>query len=428
MARGPRAPHVVPVGSTLSLQVFALAALGAALTPTAHAQAALPEQRGALAVRELDLGRPSLAGTAIPLRAYLPDEAPRPRPVVVVMHGYLREGRFMAELGRTLASHGVVALVPDMPCGLGGCDHAANARQLAAAFAFADTASADASSPLAGRVDGSRRALIGHSFGGLGSFLAASTVPIAGLASAVLLDPNDDRGEAAAVAALPRAPIALISAENPGACNASQWRSSVHAQVPAPKLALRVRGSGHCDPELPTDRLCPIACGRGDAATTPTFHRYAVAFTLCAVDATSPFAAYVGGAALDTDVMLGRVDQVEALGLDALACRGAIAPSDAGVPAEAGVSGQADAAGMVTDAAAPRDAEPRADAGLASADVGPDDMSAGDTARTPEARGSSCATLVSAPGDGLLPLALAVAARARRRPRARTTLARPNNP
>jgi dienelactone hydrolase len=414
MARGGRRRLSGAVGPKAPLRVLALTALGAALNMhTAHAQTGPPEQRGPLAVREVDLGRPSLAGAAIPLREYVPEEAARPRPVVVVMHGYLREGRFMAELGRTLASHGVVAVVPDMPCGLGGCDHAANARRLAAAFAFADTASADATGPLAGRVDGMRRALIGHSFGGLGAFLTATTAPLAGLSSAVLLDPNDDRGEAVAVATMPRAPIALIAAENPGACNGSRWRTSVHALTPAPKFALRVRGSGHCDPELPTDRLCPIACGRGDAATTPTFHRYAVAFTLCAVDATSPFAAYIGGAALDADVVLGRVDEVEALGLDALACRGGAVPPplDAGSATDADDAAPDDAGASFADATS---------ADATSTDATSADATSADATLATE-RASSCADLGGVRGDGVTSLALAAVAapRGRRRRRQR---------
>ncbi|MCK6547672.1 dienelactone hydrolase family protein, partial [Myxococcota bacterium] len=306
------------------LTLATLTALGAAPRP-ARAQ---PELRGPHAFERFEAGDVDAAGTAIPTVVYYPTDTTAPVPVVAVVHGFLRNGSFMAELARTLASHGLVAVVPDMPCGARGCDHDANGRQISALLDWAEVASTDPAVPFAGRVDGTRRGALGHSWGGLGVFVAASQDPR--FSSVLMLDPNDDRGLAASIAPVMPHATAHVMAESFGNCNATQWTTTVFPLTPGPHLRVRVVGSGHCDVEDPSDRLCPLACGSGDPSTTPTFRRYAVAWTLCNLTADPAMAAWIGGASLDGDVAAGVIDQVDALGLDALPCRGG-APRDAGV-------------------------------------------------------------------------------------------------
>src|SRR5688572_17672535 len=120
------------------------------VTSLAHAQ---PDTRGTLAVAEWDAGSVSLAGVGIRVRVVYPESMPGPFPIVGVVHGNLRDGSYHLELARTLASRGVVALVPDIPCGIGGCDHDANANQLVALLDWGVEQSGDASSMIAGKVD-----------------------------------------------------------------------------------------------------------------------------------------------------------------------------------------------------------------------------------------------------------------------------------
>src|SRR5689334_4682152 len=87
-----------------------------------------PAERGGLAIEEWDAGTVSAGGASLPTVVVYPSGEPGPFPVVGVIHGLNGLGSMYMELARTLASHGLVAVVPDMPCRLGvGCDHAANA-------------------------------------------------------------------------------------------------------------------------------------------------------------------------------------------------------------------------------------------------------------------------------------------------------------
>lgn len=358
---------------------------------------AQPEARGPEPVTDYDAGRVMSAGVPIPLRVYLPASPGGPLPVVLVVHGFLRNGTYMAELARTLASRNMVALVPDMPCGLGGCDHSANAAQLAGLLEWAVSEGGRRSSPLAGRVDGARRGAVGHSWGALSSLLASALPGV--LDVVVLLDPNDDRGEGAQAAPRVGAPLLLLTAEVLGTCN-SAWGGGVFATVPTPSLRARVLGAAHCDAEEPSDALCPIGCGRGDPSKSAVFRRYAVAFVACVLQGDRSMAPWVDGAALAMDAAAGAVDQVLGQGLDVLACRAAAPPVDAGAepaadggpPAADGATSTADGTAGVddaSDAGAARDA-----AAEASRDANDDvDARAAGTSR------DATATLQTAPSS-----------------------------
>lgn len=378
---------------------------------------AQPEARGPEPVTDYDAGRVRSAGADIPLRVYLPASPGGPAPVVLVVHGFLRNGTYMAELARTLASRGMVALVPDMPCGLGGCDHAANAAQLAGLLEWAVLEGGRRSSPLAGRVDAARRGAVGHSWGALSSLLASARP--GALEVVVLLDPNDDRGEGAQAATRVAAPLLLLTAEVLGSCN-SAWGGGVFATVPTPRLRARILGAAHCDAEEPSDALCPIGCGRGDPTKSALFRRYAVAFVACALQGDRAMAPWIDGAAMAMDTADGTLDQVLGQGLDRLACRAPATVEDAGVEHDSGAAGPGADAELVVGqdasdaAAAPEDAV--SDAGV-SADVEAppaeaDATSARDATSTLQAAPSSCA---AAPSGGLW-AALGVLILLRRRP------------
>ena len=370
-----------------------------ALSVVASPAAAQPEMHGTHAFTTWDAGHVTLDAASIPVMAYYPTDGGGPFPVVAVVHGAGRNMTYMAEMARTFASRGFVALTPSIPCTPFACDHAANARQIRALLEWGVTSSAGAT-PIAGLVDGERRGVVGHSWGGLAVFLAAEGHPE--IDAVVTLDPNDDASVAANAAPSVTQPSAHLMAEVMGACNSTNWKDTVFPHTPSPHLRLVVHGAGHCDVEDPTDGLCPLACTAGaGSSVTPVFRRYAVAFMGCMLQSDTTMAPYVGGAALSADTTAGTIQYVAQDGLDTLPCYGGTLP-DAG-PSES------DAAIVVVDASAGIDAAlPRVDAG-ASVDAAStrDAASAVDAAVTPASDAGGCGFGVTRPRAGSIWLALA---------------------
>lgn len=325
----------------------------------AHAQ---PETRGPLAITEWDAG--PVTPAFIRTRVVYPTGAAAPLPLVAVVHGNLRNGNVMMEMARDFASRGFVAVVPDMPCGAGGCNHDANAVILGQLMEWAVTESGTAGSMIAGRVDPSRRAYVGHSWGGLNTFLASARD--AEIDAWVGLDPEEDFAMAAAVAASVTIPNAHLMAAIDGLCNGN-WGSDIYGATSAPHLRLVVAGSAHCDAEDPTDGICDFGCTAGDRATTPIFRRYAVAFVACALGTDASMREWVGGTGFDADVAAGRLVSVMESGLDTMDCGGTMPDVDAGPPradaGEASDAGAIDGSAPGLDAGARLDAAARLDAG-----------------------------------------------------------------
>ncbi|MCS6798288.1 MAG: dienelactone hydrolase family protein [Myxococcota bacterium] len=325
------------------------AAVGAILWGSGHVVAQPPEARGPHAIEEWDAGRLAAPGGSIPTRVLQPATEMR-SPLVAVIHGSGRTGDRHVEMARTFASRGFVVLLPDIPCTPFACNHDENAAQILALLDWAVARGAERGTRLAGRVDPDRRAVVGHSWGALAAHLAAARD--ANLDAVVLLDPNDDRGVGLAATSSVRAAVAQLLAAVPGACNAAWDERAVHAALSAPRMMLTVTRSGHCDPELPGDTLCPAVCGRGDPDTARWFRRYTVAWVECALALGG--ATWIGGAAMRADVEAGIVGGVALEGADGLACRRASSPEDGGVGSDAGVD---------LDASLPTDAAGVAEAG-----------------------------------------------------------------
>lgn len=394
---------------------FAL--LGSWVTAHAHAQA--PEDRGPLMVESWDAGTLMLDGTRIRTRVYYPAGAGPtgsggPFPLVGVIHGANANGGYHTELASVLASRGFVAVVPDMPCTVTSCDHDANQRQITALLAWAVEQSADPTSRLSGTVDGSRRGLIGHSWGGLSSHITAARDP--SIDSVVLLDPNDDGTDGLSVTASITAPHLTLLAEVPGACNSAWQEAMVRTRLTSPHLDFTLDGSGHCNPgEM--DLVCSFGCGRGDSATTPLFRRYAVAWTACVLAGDTTMADWIGGASYDGEVTAGRIVGPMSAMLDGLPCR------SGGLP-DAGMIETPDAGVVVgDDAASSSDLDAGTSSGESDAFVAPGidaGTSAGrDAGPGTSSSGCSCRVGARAPlGSGVW-IALGLAALAMRRRRRR---------
>lgn len=392
-----------------------------AISLSASSARAQPEEHGPHAFSSWDAGRVSLDGTNIPVVAYYPVDGGGPFPVVAVVHGAGRNLSYMAEMARTFASHGFVALTPSIPCTPIACNHQANARQVRALLEWGVAEGMLDSSPLGGLVDGERRGVVGHSWGGLAVFLAAAGHPE--IDAVVTLDPNDDAGTAAAMAPSVTQPSAHLMAQVMGGCNATNWKDTVFPHTPAPHLRLVVSGAGHCDVEDPTDGLCALVCTAGAGITlAPVFRRYAVAFMSCALEGDVAMAPYVGGSALDADVAGSVVQYVAQDGLDGLACRGGALP-DAGASALDASVAQDDAAiahedaGAADDASGGRDASitPPEDGGGLDAGSGPRIDAGTSAGATGGGCGCGAAGRGARGGAAGAVLGVALLARARRR-------------
>ncbi|MFO0708635.1 MAG: hypothetical protein U0353_02285 [Sandaracinus sp.] len=390
-----------------------------AVVPSAGvARAQSPEDRGALTPSVWDAGDLSLDGTAIHVHVYYP-ESGGPYPLVGVIHGANADGSYHVELATTLASRGFVAVVPDMPCEPWACDHAANQRQISALLAWAVAQSGDASSRLSGKVDGERRGLIGHSWGGLSSHLTAARDP--SIDAVVLLDPNDDGVIGLSATSEITVPHLTLRASRVSVCDSAWQPARVRDALSDPHMDVVISRSGHCDP-AEVDGYCTLGCGVGDSSTTPLFRRYAIAWTECVLTGDPAMASWLGGPDFDADVAADRLSMTNPSGLELLPCRAGMPSTDAGVGSDAGTS-EADAAASEADAlASDLDGGSRDDdAGLAAMDAGARDagaIAAHDAGRAPPAGGCTCRAGTSSRHGtawALAGLAVLLARRARRR-------------
>lgn len=112
-------------------------------------------------------GVPEFAGGTI----YYPVDAPGPIGGIAIAPGFTEEQRHIEWWGPRLASHGYAVLLLDTNAP--GDSPELRADALMAAVAILRGEHTRPGSPLAGRVDGSKMAVAGHSMGGGGALLAA---------------------------------------------------------------------------------------------------------------------------------------------------------------------------------------------------------------------------------------------------------------
>jgi dienelactone hydrolase len=172
-----------------------------------------------------------------------PAATPPRSPVILIAHGFLRRGEYMAGWADAIASAGLTAVTVDL-CASSAVNgrHADNGADLVA---------------LRRKLGIEAAVYVGVSAGGLAAMIAASLDPEA-TRGVLLLDPTNAGGQARSAASRVRAPVAALIAK-PQICNA--WRNIDPALETLPDATIvRMDSASHCDFEWPTDTFCRVAC------------------------------------------------------------------------------------------------------------------------------------------------------------------------
>lgn len=168
-----------------------------------------------------------------------------PEVIVILSHGFQGSPGQVIGWGPHYASWGLPVIVPRLcHATIFDVDHAQNGLDLVA---------------LAAELEPGARALyVGHSAGGLASFVAAAADPEA--AGHLGLDTVEAFGTGAAVVGDVVVPVADLAGE-PAACNSQGNAISLYQQ--AAGQVLRVVDADHCDYLNPPDLLCSLGCSAG---------------------------------------------------------------------------------------------------------------------------------------------------------------------
>jgi dienelactone hydrolase len=167
--------------------------------------------------------------------------AKTPRPLAVVVHGFLANKDRMAHWGVLLAREGFIVAVPTNPT-------YANDDRNAAAIVDLVKMGRAGRWPIIAKTD-SRVALVGFSRGGLETMLAAAALGDA-VTAWVGLDPVDRNGQGRAAAAKVRVPGLALLAE-PAPLNANGNARGMLSAYGGELEVVRVPRAGHLDAESP---------------------------------------------------------------------------------------------------------------------------------------------------------------------------------
>jgi hypothetical protein len=250
---------------------------------------AAPEDEGPYTVGVWE--NPPGAPVPSPAGIYYPVDAPCAGAPVALVHGAGESGAYKVRMAELMASYGLVAVLPSFPSLLltPGQTEADN---LNALLDWVVEQGDDMTTPIAGKVDGEKYGVAGHSNGGV-VFLAAS---------------GNDKIQAAigwdAVAHLDAAaelngPSLHLRAEAVMCFGGSR---AGYDAAPEPKLMGTVLSGTHCDFNDPESPLCVGVCGTDpwEASVAAVIERYSVAFMTCVLGHQPDMAQYLDfGAAPD---------------------------------------------------------------------------------------------------------------------------------
>ncbi|MBI5480045.1 MAG: hypothetical protein HY906_14355, partial [Deltaproteobacteria bacterium] len=280
-------------------QTTAVAGLALAIELVLSATArGAPEDPGPFGVTKTAVQVPVGGGTQLATDIYVP-QAAGPFPIVVIRHGFTRSKANWVNWGNHLAARGFVALTitsraPWSP------DPAVDSDDQLAVLAWGVAQNSVSGSPLEGKVDASRRGIGGHSAGGLCSVVAATKDPT--LRAAVFFDEVDVSGTGVGAAPSIAIPSISLFAE-PGTCNAQANGVAIFQAIGGPRYGIKIPGSGHCDPEDPSDHLgCGLPCGAdAQAQYQLLYRRYGTAFLEAFLKCDPAAYPYINGATAQGD-------------------------------------------------------------------------------------------------------------------------------
>ena len=228
-----------------------------------------------------------------------------PFPGLVLGHGFARARAQHANNGVFLASHGTIVVTVDFPNPLSP-DFDAWAAQISAALDWLEAENANPTSRFYGQIDTNRFGVLGHSAGGMATWVAAGQD--SRIKAIMPLDPVPGQGaDPNALGAGLTMPSAWVAA--PGSsCNASANYQQVYPPtVAAQKAQYVVASATHCDFEDPTNFLCTITCGGASDARRQIWRRYAVSWLKYYLQGDTGYFYYSHGGGLAADLAAGRL-------------------------------------------------------------------------------------------------------------------------
>ncbi len=233
-----------------------------------------------------------------------------PFPGLVLGHGFARARAQHANNGVFLASHGTIVVTVDFPNPLSP-DFDAWAAQISAALDWLEAENANPTSRFYGQIDTNRFGVLGHSAGGMATWVAAGQD--SRIKAIMPLDPVPGQGaDPNALGAGLTMPSAWVAA--PGSsCNASANYQQVYPPtVAAQKAQYVVASATHCDFEDPTNFLCTITCGGASDARRQIWRRYAVSWLKYYLQGDTGYFYYSHGDGLAADLAAGRLTNATA--------------------------------------------------------------------------------------------------------------------
>jgi len=285
------------------LLVLALAAN--VVPPAALAQGVPPDPGlpGPLAVDQFDFTLGTLGATVFYPGSGGVVTPDGPYPGLVLGHGFARSRAQHANNGIFLASHGYVVVTVDFPTPLNP-DFDAWAAQISAALDWMEDENGNPTSRFFGQIDIDRFGVLGHSAGGMATWVAAGQDNR--IKASMPLDPVPGGGaDLPALGAGLTLPAGWVGAP-PSSCNASSSYRLLYPYVASAQHAQYVVSDAtHCDFEDPTNFLCTLVCGSDSDARRQVWRRYAVSWLKYYLDGDADYFYYLLGSGLSGDLAAG---------------------------------------------------------------------------------------------------------------------------
>lgn len=228
-----------------------------------------------------------------------------PFPGLVLGHGFARARAQHANNGVFLASHGYVVVTVDFPNPLSP-DFDAWAAQISAALDWMEAENTAPASRFYNQIDTGRFGVLGHSAGGMATWVAAGQD--SRIQAIMPLDPVPGQGADPATLGAGLAMPSAWAAAPSSSCNGNAGYLAVYPPTGAAhKAQYVVSNATHCDFEDPTNFLCTLTCGGASDARRQIWRRYAVGWLKYYLDGDTGYYTYVHGDGLADDLAAGRL-------------------------------------------------------------------------------------------------------------------------